>query len=65
MEITSHIMCTLPENSNLLQQLFLADDKALTIVGNADFFMLQNLVLKKATEKSQRENNTGCALKTK
>lgn len=52
MEITSHIMCTLPENSNLLQQLFLADDKALTIVGNGDFFMLQNLVLKKATEKN-------------
>lgn len=48
-------MCTLPENSNLLQRLFLADDKALTIVGNTDFFVPQNLVLKKATEKTRRK----------
>lgn len=44
-------MCTLPENSNLLQRLFLADDKALTIVGNADFFVPQNLVLKRLLKK--------------
>ena len=44
-------MCTLLENSNLLQRLFLADDKALTIVGNADFFVPQNLVLKRLLKK--------------
>lgn len=44
-------MCTLPENSNLLQRLFVAYDKALTIVGNVDFFIPQNLVLKRLLKK--------------
>ena len=45
----------MPENSNLLQQLFLTDNEALSVVGNADSFILQNLVYKKATTKTRRE----------
>ena len=84
MDITILNICRLPENSNLLQQLyisqfqlalsggggggggewaqlkltdalFLTDDEALTIVGNAHCVIPENLVFKKTTEKSRRE----------
>ena len=60
-ELCKHIiwtlfnMCRLPENSNLLQQLFLTDDEASSIVGNALSFIPQNLAYKKATKKTSRE----------
>ena len=48
-------MCRLPENSNLLQQLFVTDDEASSIVGNALSFLPQNLAYKKSTKKTRRE----------
>ena len=39
----------------LTDALFLTDDEALTIVGNALCVIPENLVFKKATEKSRRE----------
>ena len=42
-------------NSNLLQQLFPTDDEALTVGGNAYPVIPQNLVIKKATEKTRIE----------
>ena len=39
----------------LTDALFLTDDEALTIVGNAHCVIPENLVFKKTTEKSRRE----------
>ena len=48
-------MSQLPENSDLLQQLFLTDDEASSIVGNALSFLPQNLADIKSTKKTRRE----------
>ncbi|KAL9961802.1 hypothetical protein ACROYT_G030823 [Oculina patagonica] len=60
-ELCKHIIwtllnvCRLPENSDLLHQLFLADDEALSVVGNSFTVIPQNLMFKKGTNKTRRE----------
>ena len=44
-----------PENSNLLHQLFLTDDEALSVIGNSYSVIPQNLMYKKGTNKTRKE----------
>ena len=56
-EVCKHIIwtvltiCRLPGNSNLLHQLFLTDNEALSVVGNSYSAIPQNLMYKKGTNK--------------
>ena len=60
-ELCKHIIwtllniCRLPENSNLLHQLFLTDNDALSVVGNSYSVIPQNLMYKKGTNKTRKE----------
>ena len=59
-ELCKHIIwtvlaiCRLPGNSNLLHQLFLTDNEALSVVGNSYSVIPQNLMYKKATNKTRK-----------
>ena len=59
-ELYKHIIwtllniCRLPENSNLLHQLFLTDNEALSVVGNSYSVIPQNLMYKKGTNKTRK-----------
>ena len=48
-------MCRLPDNSNLLHQLFLADNEAFSVVRNSYSVIPQNLMYKKGTNKTRNE----------
>jgi len=48
-------ICRLPENSNLLHQLFLTDNEALAVVGNSYSVIPQNPMYKKGTNKTRKE----------
>ena len=60
-ELCKHIIwtllniCRLPENSNLLHQLFLTHTEALSVVGNSYSVIPQNLMYKKGTNKTRKE----------
>ena len=60
-ELCKHIIwtllniCRLPENSNLLHQLFLTDNEALSVVGNSYSVVPQNLMYKKGNNKTRKE----------
>ena len=47
-------ICRLPENSTLLHHLFLIDNEALSVVGNSYSVIPQNLMYKKATNKTRK-----------
>ena len=59
-ELCKHIIwtfniCRLPENCNLLHQLFLTDYEALSVVGNSYSVIPQNLMYIKGTNKTRKE----------
>ena len=48
-------ICRLPDNSNLLHQLFLTDNETLSVAGNSYTVIPQNLMFKKGTNKTRKE----------
>ena len=68
-ELCKHIIwtllniCRLLENSNLLHQLFLTYNETLSVVGNSYSVIPQNLMFKKGTNITRKNNNTGTSFK--
>ena len=57
-QISLHLtfnICRLPENSNLLHQLFVTDNGVLSVAGNSYSVIPQNLMFKKGTNKTRKE----------